>query len=67
MILRPERLSTKREVWDHVAREFEYTCPSCSRRPDLDDSESYLVTGYCRKCQSEGLATPTFEHNVAEN
>lgn len=50
MIVNAERLLAKRDMWDHVAMEFDYACARCKRRPTLDDSESYLLTGYCRSC-----------------
>jgi hypothetical protein len=53
MIVNAERLLAKREMWDHVAIEFGYSCACCNRRPMLDDSEAYLLTGYCRSCWSE--------------
>ena len=47
--------SRKREMWDHMAREFDYTCPVCWRRPDFDDCDAFLATGYCRACQPRDL------------
>ena len=53
MVLGNSHPSSKREMWDHMAREFDYTCPSCWRRPDFEDCESFLVTGFCRTCRPE--------------
>jgi len=50
MILSTSQPATKRELWDHLAREFDYSCPSCQRRPVLEDCEAFLVTGFCRAC-----------------
>lgn len=58
MNVNTERLVAKRDMWDHVAIEFNYSCAACGRRPTLDDSDPYLLTGYCRSCWTAAPRQP---------